>query len=73
LSEAKSLLIPNNAIVRSTERQYVITVKEGKARLVDIKEGLKAKDSTEVFGNIAGGEEILLHATDEIKEGTIIK
>jgi hypothetical protein len=48
-------------------------VKEGKARFVDIKEGLKAKDSTEVFGNIAGGEEILLHATDEIKEGTIIK
>lgn len=73
LSEAKSLLIPNNAIIRSTERQYVITVKEGKARFVDIKEGLKAKDSTEVFGNLAGGDEILLHATDEIKEGTTIK
>lgn len=73
LSEAKSLLIPNNAIVRSTERQYVITVKNGKASFVDIKEGLKAKDSTEVFGNLAGGDEILLHASDEIKEGAVIR
>lgn len=73
ISETKSLLIPNNAIVRSTERQYVITVKDGKAHLIDIKEGLKAKDSTEVFGSLTGGDEILLHATDEIKEGTTIK
>ena len=73
LSEAKSLLIPNNAIIRSTERQYVIVVKDGKAHYVDIKEGLRSKDSTEVFGQLAGGDEILLHATDEIKEGTVIK
>ena len=73
LSKAKSLLIPNNALIRSTERQYVIAVRDGKAYFVDIKEGLKAKDSTEVFGNLSGGDEILLHATDEIKEGTAIK
>lgn len=73
LSEAKSLLIPNNAIVRSTEQQYVITVKGGKASLVTIQEGLRNNDSTEVFGNLTAGEEILLHATDEIKEGTVIK
>ncbi|OQP57775.1 efflux transporter periplasmic adaptor subunit [Niastella vici] len=73
LSAAKSLLVPNNAIVRSTERQYVITVKAGKASYIDIREGLKTKDSTEVFGELAGGDEVLLHATDEIKEGTVIK
>jgi RND family efflux transporter MFP subunit len=73
LTESKSLLIPNSAVVRSTERQYVITVKDGKARFVDIKEGLKSKDSTEVFGELTGGDEILLHATDETKEGTVIK
>jgi len=26
-----------------------------------------------VFGSLTGGDEILLHATDEIKEGTTIK
>lgn len=73
LSESKSLSIPNNAIVRSTERQYVIVIREGKAVFVNIVEGLKANDSTEVFGDLRGGDEILLHATDEIKEGTVIK
>jgi RND family efflux transporter MFP subunit len=73
LSEAKSLLLPNNAIVRSTERQYVVTIKDGKARLINIQEGLRTNDSTEVFGTLSGGDEILLHATDEIKEGTVIK
>ena len=55
------MLIPNNAIVRSAERQFVITVKDRKAQFVDIKEGFKAKDSTEVFGALAGGDQILLH------------
>lgn len=73
LSQAKSLLVPNSAIVRSTERQYVITVKDHKAHIVDVREGLKAKDATEVFGNLAGGDEVLLHATDEIREGTVVK
>lgn len=73
LSEAKSLLMPNSAIVRSTERQYVITVRNGKAHFVSIQEGLRAKDSTEVFGELSDGDEVLLHATDEIKEGTVIK
>ncbi|WP_295125030.1 efflux RND transporter periplasmic adaptor subunit [uncultured Chitinophaga sp.] len=73
LSASKSLLIPNNAIVRSTERQYVIKVEDGKARLVNIQEGLRTKDSTEVFGALQAGDEILLHATDEIAEGAEVK
>jgi len=73
LSEARSLLLPNNAIVRSTERLYVVTVKEGKAKLVSIQEGLRTNDSTEVFGELHRGDEIVLHATDEIKEGAVIK
>lgn len=73
LSEAKSLLLPNHAIVRSTERQYVIAIRQGKAVFVSIQEGLRAKDSTEVFGDLSDGDEVLLHATDEIKEGTVIR
>lgn len=72
MSGAKSLLVPNNAIVRSTEREYVITVKNGKAALVDIKEGLAAHDSIAVFGNLTPGQTIIKNANDEIKEGTVI-
>lgn len=72
LSGAKSLLVPNNAIVRSTEREYVVTVKQGKAALVDIKEGLARNDSTEVFGNLKAGDQIINHPGDELKAGTTI-
>ncbi|MDN3579848.1 efflux RND transporter periplasmic adaptor subunit [Mucilaginibacter flavus] len=73
LSGAKSLLVPNGAIVRSTEREYVITVTDGKAALVDVKEGLARNDSTEVFGDLKAGGKILNHATDEVKQGDSIQ
>ena len=73
LSGAKSLLVPNTAIVRSTEREYVITVRDGKAQLVDIKEGLAGKDSTEVFGALVPTDRIVTKAGDEVKDGTVIK
>lgn len=69
LSGAKSLLVPNTAIVRSTERKYVIQVKKGKAVLVDVKEGLISRDSTEVFGNLKAGDRIVASANDELKDG----
>ena len=73
LSGAKSLLVPNSAIVRSTERQYVITVNNGKAVYSDIKQGLATNDSTEIFGNLKPGSVIITNANDEIKPGTIIE
>lgn len=72
LSGAKSLLVPNPAIVRSTERKYVIVARNGKAVLTDIKEGLTGKDSTEVFGNVKAGDQIILNAGDELKDGDTI-
>ncbi len=72
LSASKSLLVPNDAIVRSTERQFVIKVVKGKAFLTDVREGLAGSDSTEVFGNVNPGDHIVLHATDEIRQGTKI-
>lgn len=73
LSGAKSLLVPNNAIVRSTEREYVVAVKNGKAELVDIKEGMARNDSTEVFGDLKAGDRIVNHANDELKAGISIQ
>jgi membrane fusion protein (multidrug efflux system) len=73
LSGAKSLLVPNTAIIRSTEHEYVIKDSDGKARLVNIKEGLINNDSTEVFGNLKANDKVLVHASDEIKQGDNIQ
>jgi len=72
VSGAKSMLVPNNAIIRSTENEYVIGVNNGKANLVNIKEGLASNDSTEVFGNLKAGNKIVLHGNDEVKQGDAI-
>lgn len=69
LSGAKSLLVPNNAIVRSTEREYVVAIRAGKACLINIKEGLVNNDSTEVFGDLKPNDKVVLRASDEIKQG----
>ena len=69
LSGAKSLLVPNSAIIRSTEHEYVITEDKGTANLVNIKEGLASNDSTEVFGDLKPGDKIVLRGNDEIKQG----
>ena len=58
VSVAKSLLVPNSAIVRSTEKEYVVAVRGGKANLVNIKEGLTSNDSTEVFGDLKANDKI---------------
>ncbi|MGZ3757122.1 MAG: efflux RND transporter periplasmic adaptor subunit [Mucilaginibacter sp.] len=72
-SGAKSLLVPNGAIIRSTEHEYVIVVRDGKAVLTDVKEGLIGTDETEVFGDLKVGDKILLHGSDEIKQGDPIQ
>ncbi|MDB5090522.1 MAG: efflux transporter periplasmic adaptor subunit [Mucilaginibacter sp.] len=69
LSGAKSLLVPNTAIVRSTEKEYVVRNDNGKADLVVIKEGLVSNDATEVFGNLKPNDKVVLKASDEIKQG----
>lgn len=73
LSSASSLLVPNHAVVRSTERQYIILVQDGKAVFKDIQIGLTTDEATEIFGDLRKGDTILLHATDEIRLGTPIQ
>ncbi|MES2265618.1 MAG: efflux RND transporter periplasmic adaptor subunit [Bacteroidota bacterium] len=72
LSGAKSIVVPSSAIVRSTERKYVIAVIDGKAKLIDIKEGLTGKDDTEIFGALKAGDKILLKGSDDMKDGDAI-
>jgi membrane fusion protein (multidrug efflux system) len=69
LSGAKSLLVPNSAIIRSTEHEYIVKDSDGKAELVNIKEGLASNDSTEVFGSLKPNDKIVLRGSDEIKQG----
>jgi len=72
LTQAQTILVPNSAIVRSTESKYIIKKVKGKALWIPIQEGLVTKDSSEVFGDLKPGDPIVLNANDEIKQGEIL-
>ena len=68
-SQIQSFSVPTTAIITSTERKYVIVVDGGKARFVNVKEGISDKEISEVFGSFTGAEIIVKNGNNEIKEG----
>ena len=70
---SSSLLVPAPSVVVTTERMFVIRVREGKAEWVNVARGAPVGDLVEVVGNLHPGEEVLKRANDEIREGTMIK
>jgi membrane fusion protein (multidrug efflux system) len=67
-----ALSVPKSAVIISTERKYVLLVRNNKAVKVDVITGNESKGKTEIVGALQAGEEIISNANDEIKEGTPI-
>ena len=65
--------VVKTAVVTSTERKYVISVRGNKAVKVDVVTGNETSDKVEIFGNLEDGDTIVINANDEIKEGSEIK
>ncbi|WP_143310880.1 efflux RND transporter periplasmic adaptor subunit [Chitinophaga vietnamensis] len=70
---AQALVVPSTAVVMSTEKKYVIVVKDHHARWVDIQEGNHHNDSTEVFGRLEEKDQVIVNASDEIRDGMLIR
>ena len=64
-----SLLVPATSIVTTTERMFVIRNRNGQAQWVDVRRGPAAGNLVEVSGDLKSGDEIVEHATDEIRDG----
>jgi len=68
-----ALSVPASAVVTSTERKYILIVRDGKARKVDVSTGNETDGKIEIFGQVKPGDEVIAHANDEIKDGSIVK
>jgi RND family efflux transporter MFP subunit len=68
-----ALLVPPTAIVTTTERMFVIRVRNGIAEWVPVKRGAPAGDLVEVHGALGVNDVIVRRATDEIREGMQVK
>lgn len=69
---AHAFEVPRKAVVTTTERKYVVSVDNGKAKLVDVSEGNQGTDSTEIFGKLRDGDSIVSNATYEIEDGALL-
>ncbi|ANH83666.1 hypothetical protein A8C56_03145 [Niabella ginsenosidivorans] len=70
---ANSLQVPRTAVVTSTERKYVLAIRDGKTVKVDVSTGNDGGGNIEVFGNLNPGEKVITRANDEIEEGIPVK
>jgi len=68
-----ALAVPKSAVITSTERKYVIVVRDGKTVKEDVTTGNESNNKIEILGNVKEGELVIANANDEIKEGLTIK
>jgi RND family efflux transporter MFP subunit len=70
--EEPSLFVPRTAVVRTSERQFVVRVRDGQAEWVDVRRGELDGDALEVFGDLSAGDVVVRRGNDEIRPGTRI-
>lgn len=66
-------IVPRSAVINSTESVFVIRVVNNQSQKVGIRTGREANGFVEVFGNLKDGDLLLISASDEIKNGTVLQ
>ena len=68
-----SLLVPPTSIVTTTEKTFVVRVKDGAVEWVPVMRGATVGNVVEVFGDLKPGETIARRGTDELRAGTRVQ
>jgi len=65
-----SFLVPSTSIVTTTERMFVIRLRNERVEYVNVSRGSSEGGQVEVFGPLAANDQIVRRGTDEIREGS---
>src|SRR6266550_3055558 len=65
-----SLLLPATSVVTTTEKTFVIRVKNGAAEWVPVTRGPVVGDLVEVYGPLHANDVVLKRGSEEVREGT---
>jgi membrane fusion protein (multidrug efflux system) len=68
-----SLFVPAGSIASTTDRTFVVRVRNGNTEWVDVRTGLSSGPLTEVFGDLRPGDAVATRGTDEIRPGTAVR
>jgi len=72
-SNDSTFIVPKTAVVTSTEKVFIIRIKDGKAEWVNVQKGLEAGDNIEVYGKLNPGDQIVKAGSEEIRDGSTVK
>jgi membrane fusion protein, multidrug efflux system len=68
-----SLFVPSASVAATTDRTFVIRVRDGKTEWVDVKTGITSGPLVEVFGDLTAGDVVAGRGTDELRPGTSVQ
>jgi membrane fusion protein (multidrug efflux system) len=69
-----TFVVPKTAVVSTSERAFVIAVKDNKAKSIGIKKGRESGDNIEIFSDsLSLNDQLVKTASEEIRNGTPIK
>jgi membrane fusion protein, multidrug efflux system len=70
---APSLFVPSASVAATTDRTFVIRIRDGKTEWIDVRTGLTSGALVEVFGDLRAGDQIAGRGTDELRPGTEVR
>jgi membrane fusion protein (multidrug efflux system) len=70
---APSLFVPSHSVASTTDRTFVVRVRDGRTEWIDVKTGLASGVLVEVFGDLRPGDQIVERGTDEMRPGTEVR
>ncbi len=67
-----TLFIPASAVATTTERTFVVLIRDGSVSWVDVKTGATSGKLIQAFGALKEGDTVALRGTDELRPGTLV-
>jgi RND family efflux transporter MFP subunit len=61
--------VPRSAIVTTTERKFIVAVRQGKAVRINVMTGNMSDGRAEIYGDIMTGDKVVVNPADDIREG----
>jgi membrane fusion protein, multidrug efflux system len=68
-----SLLVPSGSVTSTTDRTFVVRIRDDRAEWVDVKTGLGSGPLVEVFGDLRPGDTVAVRGTDQIRAGATVQ
>ncbi|OPZ84901.1 MAG: putative efflux system component YknX [bacterium ADurb.Bin429] len=70
---AATLLVPNDAVLRTGDQDQVYVVRDGRARLRAVRTGQFNFDQTQILDGLTEGEQVAVSALDQLRDGARVR